>query len=420
MLIGHFIASEDKKRLLSNFFSLSMLQIFTYILPLLTFPYLVRVLGVEKFGLIAFAQSFVMFFNILVDYGFNLSATRDISINRDNKEKLIEIFSSVMLIKFLLIILSLLVLSIIVFSFEKFTPNWELYYLSFLLVIGQALFPIWYFQGIEKMKYITIINVGSRIIFTIAIFIFIQNQDDYILVPLLNGLGFIFGSLYSLYIIRNTFKQGFVIQNLQILKTYFKDSSQFFLSRVSVSIYTSANAFVLGMFTNTTMVGYYSIAEKLYTALQSVYRPVTQVLYPYIAKERNKILFRKIFYLLVFLNMVGVFLLYLFDDSIFAFLFSKKIGIESISVFHILLLANLIVVPSILLGYPFLGALGFARYANMSVIYASIVHVIGLGLLIMLNKVTIYNIAIMVVITQSVDFFYRIFGVYKNSLWKKQ
>ena len=220
--LKNIVNTEDKKRLLSNFFSLSILQIFTYILPLLTLPYLVRVLGSEKFGLVVFAQAFIIFFNILVDYGFNLSATREISVNRENKEKLTEIFSSVMSIKFILIGISFTILSIIIFSFENFSNNIDLYYLTFLWVIGQALFPIWYFQGLEKMKYITIVNITSKLIFTVAIFIFIQNEADYILVPILNGLGFIIGGILSLWIVHKDFNQRFRMQSFKILIMYFK------------------------------------------------------------------------------------------------------------------------------------------------------------------------------------------------------
>ncbi len=414
------VNTEDKKRLLGNFFSLSVLQAFTYILPLLTLPYLVRVLGVEKFGLVMFAQAFMMFFNIIVDYGFNLSATREVSIHRDNKNKLTEIFSSVMSIKFILISVSFLLLSIIVFSFEKFSNDWKLYYLTFIFVIGQALFPVWYFQGMEKMKYITIVNITSKLIFTIAIFIFIQKETDFLLVPLLNGLGFIVGGLISLWIISRNLDQPFHLQSKKILLSHFKDSSQFFLSRVSVTLYTSTNVFVLGLFTNNTMVGYYSIAEKLYLALQSLYQPVVQALYPYVSKEKNIRLFKKLFTAILFINLFGIILLYFISEDIFAILFTQHIGSESIEVFHILLFAGIIVVPSILIGYPFLGALGFAKYANISVIYGSILHIIGLGLLIVFHKISIYNVAYMVVVTELFVLSIRIFSIKREFLWENR
>ena len=314
--------TADKKRLLSNFFSLSLLQTFTYILPLLTLPYLVRVLGVENFGLVMFAQAFIMFFNILVDFGFNLSATREVSIHRDDKEKLTEIFSSVMSIKFILIMVSFVILSVVVFSFDKFSSNWELYLLTFLMIIGQALFPVWYFQGLERMKYITIVNITSKLIFTIAIFIFIQNEDDYILVPILNGLGFIIGGLYSIWIIHKHFYQKFAFQSTETIMIHFKDSSQFFLSRLSVSIYTSANAFVLGIFTNNTMVGYYSIAEKLYIAMQVIYHPIVNTIYPYLSKSKNIVLFIRLFFVICVINILGVVFVYIFSIEIINIMFN--------------------------------------------------------------------------------------------------
>ncbi len=275
--------TEDKKRLMSNFFSLSVLQAFTYILPLLTLPYLVRVLGVESFGLVMFAQAFIMFFAILVDYGFNLSATREISIHRDDKEKITEIFSSVMSIKFIIMGVSFIILSIVVFSFEKFSSHWELYYLTFLMVIGQALFPIWYFQGLERMKYITIVNITSKLIFTIAIFVFIQNEDDYILVPLLNGFGFILSGIIAQYIIFNKFNQTFKFNSLK-LKEHFKNGFHVFLSISSSTVLSATPILLIGTFLDYTMAGYYSAFEKLVSAIKSFFYIINQTFFPRLSK----------------------------------------------------------------------------------------------------------------------------------------
>src|SRR5690606_33230309 len=272
----------------------------------------------------------------------------------------------------------------------------------------------WYFQGMERMKYITIINILSRFVFTVAIFVFVHNENDYVLVPVLNGLGACVGSVYALWLIKASFKQKYEFQSLNNIKLHFKDSTQFFLSRVAVSLYTSANTFVLGIFTNNTAVGYYAIAEKLYQAMQSLYGPITQALYPYVAKEKNIALFKKIFRLIVLSNIVGVITLYFSVEFIFLLLFGQEIGVESVEVFRVFLVANLIVVPSILVGYPLLAALGHVYYANMSVIYASAFHFAGVFTLYALDQVTIYNVALLVVFTELLNAIYRFFYVYKK------
>lgn len=413
--IKNIANTEDKKRLASNFFSLSVLQIFSYVLPLLTLPYLVRVLGVETFGLVAFATAFITFFNILVDYGFNLSATREVSIHRENKDKITEIYSSVLSIKFILIFVSLMILSFIVFTFEKFSSHSMLYFITFISVIGQALFPIWYFQGMERMKYITIINIFSKVVFTIAIFVFVHEESDYLMVPLLTGLGILIGSLYALYIIKKDFNQSFVWQNIETMKIHFKDSSQFFLSRVSVSIYTSANAFVLGLFTNNTMVGYYSIAEKMYQALQGIYSPIVQTIYPYLSNSRNMNLYKKLFISLFIINIFIVSFIFIFHYEIIDILFHSR-SLEINNVLLLLVLSSILHLPAILLGYPLLAAFGFPKYANLTVVQSSLVHLIGLGILVITNNITIYSVSIMVIITEATVFITRFYYAIKLKL----
>jgi len=283
----NFFKSPTKRRLAENFFSLSALQALNYLLPLITLPYLVRVLGVAKYGLIVFAQAFIGYFQILTDYGFNLSATREISINRDNKEKVSEIFSAVMVIKFCLLLISLLLMSAIVYSFPKFRQDWLLYYLTFGMVLGQVLFPVWFFQGMERMKYITFLNIVAKSIFTVAIFLFVKTASDYLYVPLLSSLGFIVAGILSFWIVFKDFGIQFEIPSLKNLKYQLVEGWYVFTSMVAISLYTTSNAFILGLFTNNTIVGYYSAAERIIRAILGFLGPISQTIYPYLSKLMN-------------------------------------------------------------------------------------------------------------------------------------
>jgi len=315
--------TEENRRLFSNYISLSVLQGANYILPLITFPYLVRVLGAEKFGLLAFATATIAYFQIITDYGFNLSATREVSIHRDNKEKLIEIFSAVMSIKIILMFLSLLLMSILVFCFERFSKDWQVYYLTFGMVLGQVLFPVWFFQGMEKMKYITFLNITAKLIFTAAIFIFVHEESDYYLVPICTSMGFIIAGILSIVFVRKHFGIRFKIQTVSLMKKYLKDGWYIFTSRIYVSLYTTTNTILLGLLTSNTIVGYYAIAEKIIMAIGGLFEPVNQALYPYLVKKfnDNKINFvkqiQKISKLLLFgSSLLALFLFLLKEEMI--------------------------------------------------------------------------------------------------------
>lgn len=283
--IKQFFRNEDNKILLSSFISLSALQGVNLILPLILLPYLVRTLGMELYGLIAFSTAFVFYFQVITDYGFNLTATREIALHRNNQPKIIEIYNSVMIIKSFLLIACFIIMTIIVFSFKILRDNYEIYYLTYGIVIGNVLLPTWLFQGMEKMEYMTILNFISKVSFTTLIFVFVTKKEDYLLVPIFTSAGYIISGLLSFSIIKKSFKIEFSKQSIKILKTYIKDGWYVFLSQLKITFFSSSNILILGIFTGNVEVGYFSSAEKIIRTLSAFHTPVVNAMFPYISKN---------------------------------------------------------------------------------------------------------------------------------------
>jgi len=281
--VTSFLKDNDKKVVAQNFLSLLVLQGANYILPLLILPYLVRVLGAEKFGLVMFAQSLAIFLTVFVDFGFNISGTREISLARNNKEKTGQIFLAIMIIKVVLIVIALGILFFIVSVFSRFSVDAEIYLLSFGVVIGQALFPVWFYQGIEKMRVVTFINILAKLIFTLLVFILIETQADYYKVPIYNSLGFIVAGLIGFIMSFKYFK--FNRPSFSLIKQLLTDSSSLFVSNFATSLYTASNVFILGLFSGNIIAGVYSSMEKLILAVKNVYVPLYQALYPWVARK---------------------------------------------------------------------------------------------------------------------------------------
>ena len=373
--------SEEKKRLLSNFFSLSILQGSSYILPLITFPYLVRVLGPEKFGLLGFAGATVAYFTLLISFGFNLSATRQISIHRGDKDKIGQIFSAIISIQLIFFLLSLALLSILIFSFEKFSQDWYVYYLIFASVLGTMMFPLWFYQGMERMKYITYLNLLSKLVYTVSIFIFIQQEDDFYFVPLISSLLAFITGLISIWIIYNTFQIRYRLPSISNLSYQLKEGWHIFISSVAINLYTTSTTFILGLFTNNTIVGYYTAGEKLVKAVQGLNQPISQTIYPYIAKlvhtskEDGLLFIRKVFLFIGIGTFIASALLLIFADNIVGLVLGENYQ-HSIIVIQILSFSPFIIGLSNVLGIQTMLNYGMKKEFSKVLMMGSLINLI--------------------------------------------
>jgi len=306
------------KILFTNFSYLSILKFLEYVFPLITIPYLTRTLGVARFGLIAFATSFIGYFLLFVDFGFNLSATQEISVNRKNPQKIAEIFWTVTSLKAILTVVSFIILTAIVFSFTKFSRDYTLYLFTFGTVLASLLFPVWFFQGIQMMKYITVVQVVSRSIFVLLMFFLIKNPQDYLKVPLLTAMGGIVGGCVSLGIVFGKFKLPWVKPTLALMTGEFKNSYHIFIANASISLYTISSTFILGLFANDTAVGYYAGGEKIIRAAQNILSPIAQTVYPHVSELVSESKERAIAFLAKLTRWTGLFTL-LLSTGLFIF-----------------------------------------------------------------------------------------------------
>ncbi|UCD94203.1 MAG: flippase [Candidatus Zixiibacteriota bacterium] len=274
-----------KKKLVENFFSLSLLQGINYLLPFITLPYLTRVLGVGNFGLVMFAQAFIQYFIMFTDYGFNLSATREIAVNRENIDRISEIFSAVLFIKMILTVFGFAVLCLIVFAVDKFSSEWMLYLFTYGIVIGYTLFPVWLFQGMERMKYITLLSIAAKLVFTVSIFIVIRERSDFLYVPVLNSLGFILAGILGIWIAIKRFRVRFLWPCWSNLRNRMTDGFHIFATSFLPQLYNSSTTFILGLLTNHVLVGYYAAAAKVVDALNSIIYVISQTFFPYLNRQ---------------------------------------------------------------------------------------------------------------------------------------
>lgn len=279
------LSNQDNKSLFNNFIALFILQLINYALPLIILPYLTQKLGPSNYGKVAWAQYAIQYLIIFTDYGFNFSATRLISINRDNKEYIQKIFNAVLFIKMGLLLLSYLLLFVFIQANSFGSQENQLLQISFLMVAGSVLAPLWFFQGVEKMKWVTIVNVVIKALLVIAVFVLVKNNSDVILTGgLLAGSQLLIG-FCSLILALSIYRFKISIPSTSEIFFQFKEGWLVFLSTVFTSIYVTSNGFLLGEWTNDTAVGYYTPAEKIVRAATSFFNPVMLALYPFISKK---------------------------------------------------------------------------------------------------------------------------------------
>lgn len=296
---------SDKTRLVKNFFSLASLRGLEFLIPLLTIPYLLRTIGVEKYGLIGFGYAFAAYFGAIAQYGFGVTATRDIARNRQDLDAVSKLYSSAMSTSALLALLGGSVAVLIVLFFPRFRADFSLHLLSLGQVLIQSLFPIWFFQGMERMVFITYLNLAAKTIFIVGLFFLVHGPDDYLFVPILNLCSGLIVLLGSLWITWRVFHVRATRPSWNRVSEMLRCGRHAFINQFAPNLYNNSTTFLLGIVSGSYEVGLYAAATKVVDAVSSVGYILSSTFLPYLSRSIDSHnLFRKIMLLAGFLGTV--------------------------------------------------------------------------------------------------------------------
>ena len=384
---------------MANFSYLSILQVFTILFPLLTYPYLLRVIGLELYGVIVFAQSIIIYISLVINFGFNMSSAKEVAIHKEDKEKLSRIVSTTYISKFILWVICGVGYLVVITTFDFFREYYWVYFLSYLLTFNELLLPTWFFQGIEKMKYITIVNVSSRLVFVAAIFLFVKEKSDYLYVPLLNGIGAVVAGLLALYIVFKKEGVQFRLSSIYGIREDYKRSFPLFVSSVSTQIYVNVNKLVVGSCLGMSEVAIYDMGEKVLRLMKLPIQMVAQATFPKISREKNIHFLNRLMFMVAGIVAVGYIIMFICSKWIVCLFMGEYIS-EAVTVMRILGISAVIVSFNAFMGGNRLVPFGYSKSYMQVMVRNCMFFLIGIFVLWIESLMNIYNVSVMSVLVE--------------------
>ncbi len=408
------IISEHNKKLLSNTGFMYLMMISVQVLNLITIPYLTRTLGPAIYGRIGLAQGYMAYVQIILDFGFILSATQLISENRTDEFLIAKVISSVTLIKIVLSFFVALAF-VLLFAgkfFDKTNAVIIIIYLAAYLI--NALLPDYYYRGMEDMKMISIRTVLIRIIFTMLIFTLVRSDSDYLYVPISFLTGSIIALLFSIFDIVWKYEVKIILPNMKDVKKLFVISIPFFVSRFASTFYQALDVIIIGkLYGLSPIVGYYSTSDKAITLAKMASSPIADSLYPYMLKNRNFKLVKKMLLFLMPIITIVVVLIGIFAESLCIFAFGDEYAGAG-NVLRLLLPIAWVILPTYVIAFPVMSPMGLVKYANYSNMIGMLIQIFGLVIFKLFGYLNLYTICALASLAEVSVFIYRIIIVLIN------
>lgn len=403
--------NKSHSRIFKNALFLYALTFSNYLIGLLLLPYLSRVLSVEKFGVIGFATSFCLVFQMVVEYGFQLSTTATISVHRDDKAKMSRTISTMTYTKLLLACGASVVFLACAMFVNMLRGHFVIILLFFVDSIVKALLPDAYFRGIERMKDITIRAVSAKSGILVATLLFVKGDDTLIIYPISMIVFDTIALLWAFSLLKRDGLKATSTTMREMLEAL-KDSFWFFISRISVSINGSLGSIFLGMRYSPESVemGLYSGATKLSSAGEQMIPPLGDALYPSMVNKKDYRLFYRIVLRGGILWFLACALVEVLATPLCVLILSGQYASAG-GFLRILMVGVFFGYFSFMFGYPALSPIGKATWANAAIMVSAIVNLTACAVLWLAGNITPLTVCVVFSSTNITTFIVR-FGAF--------
>ena len=376
-----------------NTIMLYIMNIAQLILQLVTLPYLTRVLTVDNYGVVNYVKSIMTYMQIIIEFGFILSATKDI-VKAGNDKKIIgEITGNVILGKILLSMLSLIVLIIFTIFVPILRNNVAFTMLSFIPIFLSTFLIDFFFRGIEKMEVITIRYIVMKSISTLLTFLFVRGNGDLLMIPILD----IIGNVVAILLVwKEVYKLGIKLSfgTIKDIWDSIADSFLYFISSMASTAFGALNTLLVGILLSSKEVAYWSLAMQILGAIQALYTPINNGIYPEMVKERKFSLIIKVIKIFMPVVFIGCLIILLFSKPILFVIGGRKY-LEMSYLIKLLIPVIIFSFPAMLFGWPVLGAIDKVKETTTTTVVTTIVQVVGLIVLMLVGEFTLVNIALL-------------------------
>lgn len=394
--------APNRKAFFRNTFFQYLLQGAQYVFPLITIPYLTRVLGPDVYAVRAYVLAAMAFLQTIINYGFNTYGTRVIALASTEGKSLDTPTSAIVFLRCMLCIVGFAILSVTIPLIPILAQNPIYALIAFLNICLIGMLPDFVFQGIEDMKIITQRYVASQVVAVACIFLFIKGPEQLLLVPTLETIATLIALVWSWIDIFAVRKVRIRKVPFKTLRKMFKDSTVFFISNAADTLLSNLTTLLIGIYiTNDADISYWSLAIMMVSAIQAMYTPITNSLYPHMIKKRDFRLARKLLILGVSVALVGTIVYACLSDVVMAIIGGPAYAEGA----YVLRLTSPILVFSyvvLLLGFPVLAAVGKIKLLTATSLLAAAFQILGFVVLIASGRFELVTVAILRDLTEFV------------------